>query len=277
MGDIGQNVRRRAKLCAELLQREDIQNKSNNFEDYGASKYGSSMQKENAISSYDDYFDAADKEDNMKRLKNEREKKEKLEREEEENEKKKKKKKKKAKKNEFRKQQSAFSSGDESDAFPASKPKKTKKKKKKKVEYDENDAFADDNTSFFDTNKNDKKGLVASSEDLFSSSNDDPFWKSNTVQTGQSTPNKVDKVKSISIEEPEEAGGDLMDFFASPSPTNNVAQVSGGNGFGADPFGNDKTMNTVSMNERNRLKQKDFNHQQQRQSNDPFNSFGSAN
>merc|ERR1712130_567135 len=126
-------------------------------------------------------------------------------------------------------------------------------------------------------NKNDKKGLVASSEDLFSSSNDDPFWKSNTVQTGQSSPNKVDRIKSISVEHEDDNqnGDDLMDFFSSSSPTNNVT-VNVDNGFGDDPFGNDKTLNTVSMNERNRLKQKDFNHQQQ-QNNDPFNSFGNGN
>merc|ERR1712130_8864 len=127
-------------------------------------------------------------------------------------------------------------------------------------------------------NKNDKKGLVASSEDLFSSSNDDPFWKSNTVQTGQSSPNKVDRIKSISVEHEDDNqnGDDLMDFFSSSSPTNNVT-VNVDNGFGDDPFGNDKTLNTVSMNERNRLKQKDFNHQQQQQNNDPFNSFGNGN
>ena len=145
--DIGQNVRRRALVCAELLQREDIQNKTNNFND---DNYGSSniQSKEKAFSSYDDYFAAADRQDDdikqQQQLSKESVKQQKMQNEERENGKKKKKKKKKkksAKKNEFRKQPSAFSSGDEeleTDSFPASFPaaKATKrKKKKKKVNY----------------------------------------------------------------------------------------------------------------------------------------------
>merc|ERR1712190_720804 len=62
--EIGKNVHRRAKVITELLQRDDIQNKTNTWDDN--SKYGTPS---NDISSYDDYFDAADRKDRVKRMK----------------------------------------------------------------------------------------------------------------------------------------------------------------------------------------------------------------
>merc|ERR1719361_2840475 len=119
-------------------------------------------------------------------------------------------------------------------------------------------------------NKQKSKLGVGSSEDLFSQSSmndEDPFWKSNSLTTAS----KIDQVKSMSAEPVEvekekdvNGGDDLMDFFSSPSPSNT-----------------EKTLNAASMNERNRLKQKAFNHQQQSfgNNNDPFssNTFGNNN
>jgi len=133
--DIGQNVRRRAKYCFQLLQKDEIINKS--YNNYNGTDKDNGNDK---IASYDDYFQTADKEDHENAMKRQKEKedfekelndKRLKEKEKEKKQKEKEKKKKKKKKNDFRKQPSTMSSGDEfetNDMKPIKKPKKKKKK-----------------------------------------------------------------------------------------------------------------------------------------------------
>merc|ERR1712154_732377 len=135
--DIGQNVRRRAKYCFQLLQKDEIINKS--YNNYNGTDKDNGNDK---IASYDDYFQTADKEDHENAMKRQKEK------EKEKKQKEKEKKKKKKKKNDFRKQPSTMSSGDE---FETNDMKPIKKPKKKKKKVNEPDFFSD-NSSFFDDN-----------------------------------------------------------------------------------------------------------------------------
>jgi len=253
--DIGQNVRRRAKFCYELLQKDHIINKTNSYDPYNSpsTKYKDRKQFETKknVTSYDDYFQTADKEDmdNMKRrerekeneqrLKREREEREKREKEEMERKKKKKSKKKKKKKKKY---DDTESEEDEEDEFIEAPKKKKKKKKSKKKDFkkkeDEMDPFSNSNNdAFFNQNDGNKVG-VASGDDPFSASEDDPFWSTNNAASNgknSSNPPKPNKVKSVSVEE--KPADDLMDFFNAPNPVNtaqkNSTFNSNQNGFGA--------------------------------------------
>eukprot|EP00483_Globobulimina_turgida_P000705 UN00705 len=74
--DIGQNVRRRAKYCYELLQKDEIINKTNTYDPYNEHPYGFNNNQNDVkdVSTYDDYFQTADKEDADNAAKRRREK-----------------------------------------------------------------------------------------------------------------------------------------------------------------------------------------------------------
>ena len=155
--DIGQNVRRRAKYCYDLLQNEDILNKD------GIGKYRAGSigpPPKDAVVSYDDYFRGADEQDLAQKQKFGLDIKEPVnvngnsnttapssydQSAAETGGSKKKKKKKRKKKKEANLStddlEDGFSDNDDEDDNDIVKPKSSKKKKKKKMNDDDDDPF----------------------------------------------------------------------------------------------------------------------------------------